>query len=358
MWWAESQLTPFFKKKRKRDFYPPADVHQGGQECPPCPLTFLADYCVSLQHLPTSLCDQVSNMTNEFTNLDSFPDVEVNVGKFKSLKLVDWLKKGVVKEVKDNEDCSFVDKQDQCLTRVLNEILISTYLFCNICKPLKKHLQEPIAICAPEFRVLYKKAGVFNMETYLNTFYSTAEKDFLTLLVQLCNLLSHLQTEYKFVHGDLKLDNLMVDRSDPNNIQVVMIDFGFSSLTHPSNESERLSTIQRSKEFHDSYDLLFLLMYTTCRNGDYMKNKFPDVFDCMKSFLNSKVNDQSITLWRKMYKIELSCIPNGLLTPEMCLQKICTERSAKSTVQPSSTTPTSSACAAFADDCLNSGTPP
>ena len=325
MWWAESHLTPYGAPKRRRT-QSSSDVS--------CPLT--ADSCVSL---PTSLCDQVSSMTDNFQNLGSFTDVTVNDGKFNSLERVEWLRAGVVKEVRDKEGCLFVQKQDQSLTRVLKEILISTYLFCTVSDEFKKHIQEPIAICAPQYRVLYKKAGVFEMGEYLKNFYSTAEEDFLTLFKQLCTLLSYLQTKYEFVHGDLKLDNLIVDHSDQENIQVVLIDFGFSSLNHPATNDERLHTIPRTSNFHESYDLLFLLMHSSTE-VDYMKNMFPDVFSYMKTTLKDKVKDreQSI-LWRKMYNIDWSFLPK--LTPGECLEKLkpTEKQPAKSTVQPSSATP-------------------
>lgn len=67
------------------------------------------------------------------------------------------------------------------------------------------------------------------------------KKVFCSLILQMCDALEYMQSKYKFIHGDLKLDNIGF-RKVPNHeigttgfsnngFQFVLIDFGLSTMT-------------------------------------------------------------------------------------------------------------------------------
>lgn len=68
------------------------------------------------------------------------------------------------------------------------------------------------------------------------------------ILIQICDILQYYQENYQFVHGDLHLDNILVERDTG---KIYLIDFGRSSIKIPIliPPSENQSTIEK-KDFY------------------------------------------------------------------------------------------------------------
>jgi len=87
-----------------------------------------------------------------------------------------------------------------------------------------------------------------------------------TVIRQISWLLEDLQSTIEFVHGDLHAGNVLVQPRGEKEVQVYLIDFGYSSMRRP--QGKRLyaddQMYAETSRYNPSLDLLFLL--TSCRD--------------------------------------------------------------------------------------------
>lgn len=88
----------------------------------------------------------------------------------------------------------------------------------------------------------------FLMEDQINRLRQTAE-----FTRQIVDALLYMHEELGIIHGDLKLENVLVDDLDKNNVKMILCDFGMSRVytTRLSRRSSR-SSAPRDRDFGDS----------------------------------------------------------------------------------------------------------
>ena len=130
------------------------------------------------------------------------------------------------------------------------------------------------------------------------------------ILVQLCKILINLQDNFRFMHNDLKSANLLFKLNnphknclDPNNLVIVISDFGGSSCY--INDEKFTGTILGSEsEFSEKKDLfMFIHMLLSFSKQRYELIEFFEdnqIFLLNRDLISSKENK-----WLKIYTYEM-----------------------------------------------------
>ena len=138
-----------------------------------------------------------------------------------------------------NQAC-IVKVQEYRLKFVVAELMIQTKMFCelrrgNVLGPKSATIPKPlfVAIDSPT-SFIGMTAAEISVKDYIKEVQADRPASLCTkirdILLQLCPLLNYMQETFKFMHGDMHADNIMLKR---NPFRVYMIDFGFSSATFP-----------------------------------------------------------------------------------------------------------------------------
>ena len=116
---------------------------------------------------------------------------------------------------------------------------------------------------------------------------NTTFKNYLkNVLLQICTVLGRLQQKFQFVHGDLKMENIMLNQN-----RVRLIDFGFSSRVNPMHPHKRIHDASK-KTFtnHQQFDTFakgkdVAQLVTQILGMMYKDKKFTPISNAMKDML-------------------------------------------------------------------------
>lgn len=215
---------------------------------------------------------------------------------------------------------------------VLCELKLQIMLFCDQRKssppPGSARIPKPIfaAVCntnSPFLFVSHKKKdksrilkgthiiGMEPLEQDITTAIIKYKKDeaalwkeFHSALRQVALCLKHLQSSYKFMHGDLHAGNVMEKAG-----KYYIIDFGMSSY---DDEGKRIrcNKLYRGKPFNQSLDLLMLVMtlYNQFKYHDTRVNSF---CRCIISGFMHKIAQGALPGFDKMHKAYVSSLKSG-----------------------------------------------
>ena len=119
----------------------------------------------------------------------------------------------------------------------------------------------------PRFYGIYYEPFVFRSPVILHAKMDgilssrTSPKIFGDMILQISDTLRYLQEKYKFIHGDLKYNNIGYKKIGINSYRFVLIDFGMSSLVYNNVDITTNVLIKRGSKmnFPNSGDLALLL---------------------------------------------------------------------------------------------------
>ena len=153
-------------------------------------------------------------------------------------------------------------------------------------------------------------------------------------LVQIICLIEHLQTEFKFVHNDLKANNIFYkildktksDLYHPNNLHFVVSDFDASRIEIDGNVIIGNSSLSPDNTFNSRKDLFLLLhsLYYTFNSSDWFfaffgkfgldssivgnQDKFHKLYQYKKDSISDFFEPSNLkTFLRAEYKAEFDC---------------------------------------------------
>ena len=152
---------------------------------------------------------------------------------------------------------------------LISEAFIHSILSCDkrakkLCSRFHSIKLEPVVFGSP---LLFSEM----MDGVLNNVSKPSPKIFNSVMVQMAEALMYLQEKYKFIHGDLKINNICYRKTGIRKYKFVLIDFGMSVLSYKGVEISTNVFMKRgalpSVLFPNSGDLSLLLtsLYTPFR---------------------------------------------------------------------------------------------
>lgn len=129
--------------------------------------------------------------------------------------------------------------------------------------------RQPIA-CSKFFGIKLETNTLYSplifsekMNGPLNKIPTLSPRIFDLVVCQMASALEHLQDKYKFIHGDLKINNICYQKIGYKSYRFVMVDFGMSTLVYKGTEISTNVLIRRGglvdMKFPNSGDLSLLM---------------------------------------------------------------------------------------------------
>lgn len=220
-----------------------------------------------------------------------------------------------VKRFKRTEGYSESANEERMLIR---EVVVNSILFC---RTESDFIAEPLFAIRTEggdFGV-----GMRRMDSSLNEYLSSLphnrkRREFLRTTIQLAEGILHLQEKFRFVHGDLKLNNVMVSNKEGGEATVHLIDFGFSMLDLTSRHKKgrerrgRFSVDPRYNRpvFNRSHDFLNYI-FTLPAFGDAVSPSSLDVASSVLSDFHIRLETDEDERWVSLHRTILKLIESG-----------------------------------------------
>ena len=248
-----------------------------------------------------------------FISEDLLEKQKISSGSFGTIFLIEKNSKNYIKKkpIAHNKDDLKAAKTDAIISALLSSVqelyLENKAIICPKIYAINKEQENSQKI----YSIYMEKyeGDIFNMFCAINLNDIDKIKLVIQMLLQISNILLLLQDSFKFMHNDLKANNILYYRPDKtkpitsNNITFIISDFGGSNIEINNKKIEGF--IMGNQYNFDKGKDIFLLIHIiiTFQISKYKKmvtNFFETIFDSI-DLKYCKKNDD---IWHQLYQMD------------------------------------------------------